>query len=250
MTDDQVGSAIRDSGVPRREIFLTTKFWPQWGAPENVEQCLDVCLANMGLDYVDLYLAHWPMVLKATSDLKYARATPEASNEERGIAVDENGKCLIDWQHTTKSISTANKKSGNFQATWEAMQRTVTSGKTRAIGVSNFNIQQLQEVASIGGPVPLSCNQVEAHPRFLNKELLEFMEANKILSAVYCPFAGQGTNESVPLLKDPRVAHVASRNKMDVGQLLLSWAIQRGTIPIGKSQTPGQSSFVARFDHY
>ena len=56
--DEEIGAAIKESGIPRSEIFVTTKFWPHFGDPENVELCLDICLKQMGLDYVDLYLAH------------------------------------------------------------------------------------------------------------------------------------------------------------------------------------------------
>lgn len=192
----------------------------------------------MQLEYLDLYLAHWPLVLKAQSDLSDAKATPDANDLERGILTSADGRPTIDWQYTSRSISEAHGKDGSFTDTWKAMQKLVALGKTRAIGVSNFNIEQLQEVLSVGGSVPLSCNQVEAHPWFPNTELLDFMDRHRILKAVYCPFAGQ--KEDSTLIEDHEVQKLARKNKMGVGQLLLSWAVQRGTIPIGKSQTPGQ----------
>ncbi|KAL9126721.1 MAG: hypothetical protein Q9217_004266 [Psora testacea] len=170
-TDDQVGAAIRDSAIERKELFITTKFWPHWGAPENVEKCLD---------------------------------------------------------------------KGSFHPTWRAIQAIVAIGKVRAVDVSNFNIQQLQEALSAGGSVPLSCNQVEARPWFSNTTLLDFMKQHQILRAVFCPFAGQKKG-GVPLVLNPLVQQLASKNAMGVGQLLQSWAVQRGTIPLGKSQTPGLS---------
>ena len=238
-TDDQVGAAIRDSGIPRKDVFITTKFWPNWGAPENVGKCLETCLKSMGLEYIDLYLAHWPLVLRAGPNLSDAKATPDASDEERGIAVDDQGHPIKDWEYTPKSIAMANGKSGSFGPTWKAMQSLVSSGKARAIGVSNFNIQQLEEVISFGGVVPLSCNQVEAHPWFQNSGLLRFMDSQHILGIVFCPFAGQQADGNT-LVKDPQVQAMAKRCHMGVGQLLQSWAVQRGTIPIGKSQHAGE----------
>ena len=193
----------------------------------------------MGLDYVDLYLAHWPLVLQARNDLSKARATPDASNKERGIASDEKDRPLKDWQHTCASISAANDEKGSFQATWRAMQGLVDSGKARAIGTSNFNIEQLQEVLAVGGKVPLSCNQVEAHPWFPNSDLFAFMDQHSILKSAFCPFAGQKAG-GLPLVKDPTVIGLAKKNGMGVGQLLQSWAVQRTTIPLGKSQTIGE----------
>ena len=241
-TDDQVGAAIRDSGVPRGELFITTKFWPHWGSPENVGKCLDACLKSMGLEYIDLYLAHWPLVLQPLPDLSKAKASHDATDAERGIATDSHGHIIKDWQYTCKTIAAAHHETGSFHPTWRAMQDLVTTGKVRAIGVSNFNIQQLQEILSLEGSIPLSCNQVESHPRFANSKLFDFMDRNGILKVAYCPFAGQDHDGS-PLVEDPKVKELAAKNSMGIGQLLQSWAVQRDTIPIGKSQTLGRLKY-------
>ena len=104
--DGEVGEAIRQSGIPRSEIFVTTKFWPHFAAPENVELCLDLILKNMGLDYVDLFLAHWPHALKPISveALKTAKGGPLFSSQEEGI-LEEDGKPVIDWEHTSSNIA-------------------------------------------------------------------------------------------------------------------------------------------------
>ena len=244
--DEEVGKAIRDSKVPRNEIFLTSKFWPQFGAPENVEVCLDLCLKNMGLDYIDLFLAHWPIVLKARSNIIDAKASWNATYAEKAIATSaDDQQAVVDWSHTCESIAAAKGHKGSFVPTWQSMQKLVATQKTRAVGVSNFNIVQLQEILSAGGSVPVSCNQVEAHPWFANTSLLDFMEKEEILRTVYCPFAGQKSG-GVLLVQDPLILHLAEKNHMDAGQLLQSWAVQRGTIPLGKSQSPGMQ--VARSD--
>lgn len=192
----------------------------------------------MGLEYLDLYLAHWPLVLKPLPDLSDAVATPDATDAERKIATGSDGKAVKDWQYSCESICAANRQKGTFLPTWKAMQALVATGKVRAVGVSNFNIAQLQEILPAGGSVPLSCNQVESHPWFANSALFEMMDKEGILKTVYCPFAGQ-KKDGVPLVRDPRIQELAKKNNMGVGQLLQSWAVQRGTIPLGKSQTPG-----------
>lgn len=247
--DEQVGAAIRDSGIPRSELFITSKFWPQFGAPENVEKCLQLCLNNMRIEYIDLFLAHWPLVLQARPNVATAKVFPNATNDEKAIATTAEGRPIVDWAHTCESIASANGHKGGFRATWEAMQRLVGTGKVRAVGVSNFNITQLQEVLSVGGTVPLSCNQVEAHPWLPNTTLLDFMREQGILRSVYCPFAAAKSKGGPPLVQDPLVLDLAAKNNMGVGQLLQSWAVQRGTIPLGKSQSAGRRSTTYPFIH-
>lgn len=237
--DKEVGIAIRDSKVPRSELFITSKFWPHFGAPENVEVCLDLCLRNIGIDYLDLFLAHWPVVLEARSNISTAKAFPDATDAEKAIATSAAGKAMVDWTHTSESIAVMNGRTGSFIPTWQAMQAIVATGKVRAVGVSNFSIVQLQEILSAGGTVPVSCNQVEAHPWFPNTELLNFMQSQDILKTVFCPFAGQQRG-GTRLVEDPIIVRLAQKNEMGVGQMLQSWAVQRGTVPLGKSQTLGE----------
>ncbi|KAI9802633.1 MAG: hypothetical protein M1825_002655 [Sarcosagium campestre] len=258
--DHAVGAAIRESGIPRSEIFITTKFWPHFAAPENVSRCLQLVLDDMGLEYVDLYLAHWPVAFKAlpAAALSTAHARPGASHAELGIAVGEDGREVVDLRHSARNIAAAGGDThGSFVPTWRAMQRLVRTGKTRAVGVSNFSIVQLQELLDAGHAgdrdgnedVPLSCNQVEAHPWLPNDPLLDFMRSQGIVAAVYSPFAGQKA-DGATLLKDSRVVQIAEKNGMGVGQVLQSWAVMRGTVPLGKSQNEGtlgavqQAAFV------
>ena len=202
-----------------------------------------MCLRNTGLEYIDLFLAHWPFAFQATGDIDKAKAYSGAPSSVKAIATTiTDGKELpaIDWAHCPADFAAANGREGSFRATWEKMQALVGTGKVRAVGVSNFNIAQLQEVLSVGGSVPVSCNQVEAHPWFPNSDLFEFMKQNSILATAYCPFAGQVISGK-RLLDDPKVQEMATKNGMGVGQLLQSWAVGRGTIPLGKSQHAGES---------
>lgn len=116
------------------------------------------------------------------------------------------------------------------------MQKLVSTGKTRAIGVSNYSISEIKAILPYTDNIPISCNQVEVHPWLPNNELISFMKEHDILTTCYSPFAGQ-RSESEMLTKDPTVIKIAEKNGMDVGQCLQSWAVQRGTIPLGKSAT-------------
>ena len=122
---------------------------------------------------------------------------------------------------------------GSFIPTWIAMKALVRKGKTRTIGVSNFSIADLKDVIPEAKDIPISCNQVEVHPYLPNDELIAFGSENGILTSCYSPFAGPGGT----LLKDETIVQLAKKNEMDIGQLLQSWAVQRGTVPLGKSST-------------
>ena len=201
----------------------------------------------MGLEYLDLFLAHWPATLQAAENIDSARAFEGATPAERGEATDSNGDVILDWKHTCESIAAASGKVGSYKPTWCAMQKLVATGKVRAVGVSNLNIQQLQEIISVGGNVPLSCNQIEAHPWFPNTELINFMKKEGILATIYSPFAPKET-DGPTLINDPEVKRLAEKNGMGLGQLLQSWAVQRGTIPLGKSQNPGEMTNLSRIN--
>jgi Aldo/keto reductase family len=118
------------------------------------------------------------------------------------------------------------------------MQALVKKGKTRAIGLSNFSISELADVIPYENDIPISCNQVEVHPWLPNNKLIAFAEERGILTTCFSPFAGQKA-DGATLLKDETVLKLAEKNGMDVGQLLQSWAVQRRTVPLGKSSTPG-----------
>lgn len=119
------------------------------------------------------------------------------------------------------------------------MELLVKKGKTRAIGLSNFSISDLEAVLPYAKEIPISCNQIEVHPWLPQNELISFGNKHGILTTCYSPFAGQ-KKDGATLLKDQNVLNLAKKNGMDVGQLLQSWAVQRGTIPLGKSSTPAR----------
>ncbi|KAL9110664.1 MAG: hypothetical protein Q9227_004841 [Pyrenula ochraceoflavens] len=207
----------------------------------------------MGLDYVDLYLVHWPIALQPRDNIDSARAFPGATPKDLAIASDENGKDLVDIQHSPSSIAASQGGKGSFIPTWNALKELVRSGTCRAIGVSNFATAQLEEILPYAKDIPVSANQLEFHPWLPNDKMLNFHKANGILSLAYSPFAPNkieivNNNGSIgiayvpfaprgtKLLEEPVVKKIAHQNNMGEGQVLQSWAVMRGTIPLGKSQ--------------
>ena len=221
---------------------MTSKVWNNFYAPEAVQLCLDKILADMEVDYLDLFLAHWPVAFQPTSfeDLKQARAEGNLSMAEKGIAIHSNGGEIIDWEHTSAPIAQeAGHPEGSFLPTWNAMKKIVATGKVRAIGVSNFGIADLKAILPHAEDVTVSCNQIEVHPWLPNIEVISFARDHGIVTSCFSPFAGQKKDNST-LIHDSTVHKLAKKNDMDVGQLLQSWAVQRGTVPLGKSQCEGQ----------
>lgn len=239
--DGAVGEAIRESGIPREEIFVTSKFWPNFGHPHNVELCLDKVLQGMGLEYIDLWLAHWPVVFKSENREKLEKAFtgPKASPADSGVWKDEDGKPFIDWDYSAAHLAKLGGKNGSFLPTFKAMQECVRKGKAKTVGLSNFSLSEVKELLPHEEDVPISCNQVEVHPWLPQKELITFCQSQHILVTCYSPFAGQ-IADGKSLVKDAKVLELAKKNDMDAGQLLQSWAVQRGTSPLGKSATPAR----------
>lgn len=193
--EDGVGKAIKDSGVPREEIFVTTKLWNT--DHDKVEQALDYSLHKLGLDYVDLYLMHWPS--SADEDKKY----PEEYYD--------------------------------FIDTYKEMQRIYkTTKKVKAIGVSNFTIKKLGTLLTADGvDVVPATDQVEGHPLLTQPELHEFLQEKGIILEAYSPLGSAGS----PLTDHRVILDIAEKYQVEQAQVLISWAVQRKTVVLPKSVT-------------
>jgi aldehyde reductase len=199
--ESEVGEALKAgllaNGITREEIFVTTKLWNTNHRPERVEPAFEASLKRLQLDYLDLYLIHTPFAFQ-----------PGEEQDPR----DENGNVIYDNEVT-------------LYDTWKAMERLVDLGKCRAIGLSDVNLQQLTEIYESARIKP-AVVQVESHPYLPETELLEFCKEKGIIFLAFAPL-GHGIRPG--LLENPIITSIASRLQKTPAQILLSWAIQRGT---------------------
>jgi len=191
--EHEVGAGIRNSGVPREEIFLTTKLDNTWH--NRVEEGITASLKNLGVDYIDLYLMHWPS------------STDPA----------DKSKHLPDW---------------DFVRTWAEMQKLPASGRVRAIGVSNFGIKNLTKLLEAPSTtiVP-AVNQIELHPYNPSPKLVAFNSSKGIHSSGYSPL---GSTNS-PLHNDAIIKEIANKYNVSIAQVLLAWGVQNGWSVLPKS---------------
>ncbi|KAH7413102.1 aldo/keto reductase-like protein [Cadophora sp. MPI-SDFR-AT-0126] len=214
--EEQVAEGIANSGVSREKVFVCTKFWQQYHSPEDVEKSLNESLARLNLESVDLYLMHWPLAFKRTDDYE--------------VLTHADGKPVIDEELTT-----------NHERTWRAMEDLVRRGKAKAIGVSNFRIDQMEALLKYAEIKPV-CNQVEAHPWFPQTQLLDYCNRNGIVLVAYSPLGSQtgpGALHVVKakLLEDETIVAIARKLKLQPAQVVLAWGVQRGTVVIPKSSS-------------
>ncbi|KAF9971630.1 hypothetical protein BGZ73_005403 [Actinomortierella ambigua] len=201
--EKEVGDAIRESGVSRNEVFITTKLWNTKHRAQDVRPALETSLKNLGLDYIDLYLIHWPCAFQAGDD-----AFPKGPD----------GKPILE--------------DTDFVETWKAMEELLDTGKVKAIGVSNFSKKNLERLLKTAKVVP-AVNQVEIHPELPQWELLEYCKSKGIHMTAYSPL---GSTDSA-LMKRAGLAELAKKYNTQNASILISWAAQRGTSVIPKSVT-------------
>jgi diketogulonate reductase-like aldo/keto reductase len=212
-----IGEAVRESGISRTEIFVVTKLHNCFHAPEDVEVGLDMSLKNLGMDYVDLYLMHFPYAYTKTGD-------------NYGTLRTADGKPVVDLE-----------LSRSYDKTWTAMEGLCDRGKARLIGVSNFSSPKLRKLLLTARIHPV-VNQVELNPYFPQKGLVEFCQKNEIHVTAYGPLGCTpvpyliGRTGPGPL-EDVTVKELASKYSKTPAQVCLSHMIWRGVSVIPKSNS-------------
>jgi diketogulonate reductase-like aldo/keto reductase len=211
--EKEVGEALKNVWQTRSRdsVFITSKLWNTEHAKDDVEAACRQTLADLGLEYLDLYLMHWGMAFEKGGELQ---------------PVSKDGK-----------IKTANV---SIRETWEAMQELVSKGLVKSIGVANFDCPMLADLLTYAKIIPAT-NQIELHPYLPQTDLLGYCAYKNISVTAYSPLGRAGVAYDLPRLADEKIVKdLASKNSKTVAQILLNWGIMRGTIVIPKSVTPSR----------
>lgn len=178
-----VGAAVKDSGLDRDDLYITTKLNNGFHRPDDARRSLEESLTRLGLDQVDLFLIHWPL---------------------------------------------PTRYGGDFVSTWETLAELQQEGKTRSIGVSNFQPAHLDTIVAKSGVIPV-VNQVEVHPFFANEGVRAANARHGVLTEAWAPIAKGKVND------DDVLGELASLVGRSPAQVALRWHIQRGDIVFPKS---------------
>ncbi len=212
----EIGKALEEimqTGLVKRdELWITSKLWNNAHAREEVSIALKKTLADLRLDYLDLYLIHWPVATRP--DVIFPRKADDF-------------------------FSLAEMP---LNETWAGMEDCVESGLTKHIGVSNFSIKKIEELSS--EKIRPEVNQIELHPYLQQEEMLNYCKKHNIYLTAYSPLGSGDRPEAMKaanepsLLENSTVVHIAQAQGCKAAQVLLKWAIQRGTSVIPKSTNP------------
>ncbi|KAH1114968.1 hypothetical protein J1N35_008346 [Gossypium stocksii] len=208
-SEGAVGNALRkaieDQIIPREDVFLTSKLWS--GDHHDPVSALKHTLRNLGMEYIDMYLVHWPIKLKPWA----CNAVPKEEDFEKQL---------------------------DMETTWEGMQKCFDMGLCRCIGVSNFSTKKIEHLLDFASVFP-AVNQVEMHPMWRQRKLREICGKHDIHVSGYSPLGGPGNAwGSTAVVKNPLINSIALKHKATPAQVALKWGLTRGASVIVKSFNP------------
>jgi len=201
--------AILASGIRREELWITSKLWNDKHAEEDVIASCKKSLSDLRLQYLDLYLVHWPF----------------PNFHAPGCDVSSRSASAKPYIHE------------NFMKTWRKMEELVDMGLVRHIGTSNVTVPKLKLILRDARIKP-AVNEMELHPHFQQPELFDYVVANGIQPIGYCPLGSPGrpdrdrTPEDTNPLTDPVILEIARAHNVHPSAICLKWAVQRGQTPI------------------
>jgi alcohol dehydrogenase (NADP+) len=216
--EDRIGGALEElfaRGIPREELWITSKVWnDRHGDGEVIASCRK-SLADLRLDYLDMYLVHWPF----------------PNFHPPGCSVESRSPNARPYAHE------------RFMRTWRQMEQLVELGLVRHIGTSNMTIPKLKLLLRDAAIKP-AVNEMELHPHFQQPELFDFVRASGIEPIGYCPIGSPGrperdrTPDDTVDIEDPVIARIANRLGAHPAAVCVKWAVQRGQTPIPFSTKP------------
>jgi len=213
-----VGEAIqevfKEGKIKREEVFIATKLWNNNHRPERVKPAFEASLKRLQLDYVDLYLIHTPFAFQPGDE--------QDPRDQSGKVIYDEGVTLLD--------------------TWRALESLVDEGRCKAIGLSDVDVEKAKEITESARIKPAVVH-VESHPYLPEWELLEFCNQHGI---VFQAFAALGHSSEPNLLEDPVITSIAKKVNKTPAQVVLAWAVQRGTALLTTSKT--ESRIKENFD--
>lgn len=203
---DAMQEALKAGRIQREDVFVTTKLWNTNHRPERVKPAFDASSRRLQLDYVDCYLIHTPFAFRPGDE--------QDPRDERGQVIYDSGVTLVE--------------------TWRALERLVDDGQCKSIGLSDITLDKLREIVAVARIKP-AVVQVESHPYLPEWDLLEYCNLHGI---VLLAFAAHGMEPR--LLDDPVIISIAQRLRKTPAQVVLAWAVQRGTALLTTSVTPSR----------
>jgi len=210
--EDKIGQALasvfRDGKIKREDVFITSKVDNNYHSYENATKVVDIILKRLQLQYLDLLLIHWPMGFEEGIEEHYDWNAPKFSNVD-------------------------------YVETWRALEDALKAKKVRSIGISNFNISQIERVLNASTIRPQAL-QIEAHPYYPQIALIDFCKKNNIVVEAYSPLTQRTKNRSstqaeLNLFNEKVMLDIAAKRNKTAAKVALRWAIQRGTVPITKT---------------
>lgn len=179
--EEAVGAGIKQSGIDRKELFVTSKLWVDFAGYESTKKAFQTSIDKLGLEYLDLYLIHRPR--------------------------------------------------GDVKGSWKAMEELYNAGKIKAIGISNFEPEQLADLLTYAKVKP-AVNQIETHVFFQEHKLYDVLKKQAVQHEAWSPFAAGRNN----IFSNPVLAEIAKKHNKTIAQVCLRWHFQRGVVAIPRSQ--------------